>query len=185
MYRTLASFSLAAALSTVSALSFCCLTWFQRLRLTTATVWIKAGLQWYSLYLFSRFLCLFFLFLFFFWYLYLCSNTRTTYAFVTPAHSSGYNWNYLYNKQALFWKMPHSICESPSSLHFSTENWPESCWHQHKGAHTEWRLYLPYSNKQSLCSLLIQPAFRIYGNKITFPRVSVFWSVKRLQHFGK
>lgn len=62
MYWTLASFSLAAALSTVSALSFCCLTWFQHLRLTTATVWIKAGLQWYSLYLFSRFFVSFFFF---------------------------------------------------------------------------------------------------------------------------
>lgn len=126
-----------------------------------------------------------FVFFLFFWCLYLCSNTRTTYAFVTPAHSSGCNWNYLYNKQALFWKMPHSICESPSSLHSSTEDWPESCWHQHKGAHSEWRLYLPYSNKQSLCSLLIQPAFRIYRNKIPFLELSVFWSVKRCQHFGK
>lgn len=119
VYWTLASFSLAAAFSTVSAISFSCLTVIQPPRLTSATVWIKACFYWYSLYLFPR--CSFFLVCCFSFLIIGCyfpvPAPDSFYVSVTSAHAFACSRNYPYNKLALSWKC-HSMCESPSSLLF-------------------------------------------------------------------
>lgn len=94
MYWTLASCSLAAVFSTVSALSFCCLTAFQLPRFNTASAWIKACLQWDSLCWWG----VFFLLHFFPASYFSVPTTDPFYAFVTPKHASGCSWIYLYNK---------------------------------------------------------------------------------------
>lgn len=137
---TLASSSLAAAFSTVSALSFCCLTVFQPPQLTTATVWIEACLLWYSLYLFSGFVfCVVDVISLF--------QHQTHFPPLSPQHMPVVAVGVICAISRLCSEKCHSMCERPSSLQFLTEGWPERCWHQHKGTHSEWRLYLPYSNK--------------------------------------